>query len=51
MSIESFDPPSCWYNLSRYNEGSLCKLLLLEEYMLLSMLENCGLISQKKYWW
>ena len=30
MPIEPFHPPSYWYNLSSNNDGSLCKLLLLE---------------------
>ena len=43
MSILAFDPPSCWYNLSSYNIGSWCKLLLLEASILL----KCGLIRQQ----
>ena len=31
ISIEAFDPPSFLYNLSRNNDRSVCKLLLLEE--------------------
>ena len=42
MSIQAFDPPSYWYNLLSNNGGSVCKLLLLEEYIL-----KCGLIRQK----
>ena len=42
MPIQAFDPQSCWYNLLSNNGGSLCKLLLLEEYIL-----KCGLIRQK----
>ena len=30
MSIQAFDPPSCWYNLSSNNDGSFFQLLLLE---------------------
>ena len=33
ISIEAFDFPSYWYNLSSNNDISLCKLLLLEEYI------------------
>ena len=44
MSIETFDPPSYWYNLSSNNDGSLCKLLLLEKCIFLSILIKCGLI-------
>ena len=47
MSIEDFDPPSYWYNLSNNNDGSLCKLLLLEECIFLSILIKCGLICRK----
>ena len=31
MSIQAYDSPSFWYNLSSNNEGSLSQLLLLEE--------------------
>ena len=31
MSIEAFGPPSYWYIFSSNNDGSACKLLLLEE--------------------
>ena len=31
MSIQAYDSPSFWYNLSSNNEGSVCQLLLLEE--------------------
>ena len=47
MSIQAFDIPSYWYNLSINNDGSLCKLLLLEEWIFLSILLTCGLIHQK----
>ena len=47
MAIEAFDPPSYWYNLSSNNNGSLCKLLLLEGCMFLSMLIKCGLFRRK----
>ena len=47
MSIEAFDPPSYWYNLSSNNDGSLCKLLLLEDCISLSILIKCRLIRQK----
>ena len=47
MEIEAFDPPSYWYNLSSNNDGSLCKLLLLEECISLSILIKCGLIRRK----
>ena len=46
MPIENFDHPSYWYNLSRYNDGSLCKLHFLE-FFFSSMLEKCRLISRK----
>ena len=35
MLIEAFDPPSYWYNLLSNNDGSVCKLLLLEECIFL----------------
>ena len=47
MSIQAFDPSSYWYNLSSYNDGSLCNLLLLEECIFISILLNCGLIRQQ----
>ena len=47
MSIQAFDPISYWYNLSSNNDGSLCRLLLLEEYIFVSVLLKCGLIRQK----
>ena len=47
MSIEDFDPPSYWYNLSSNNEGSVCKLFLLEERIFLFILIKCGLIREK----
>ena len=47
MSIQAFDPPSYWYNLSNYNDGNLCKLLLLEERIFISILLKCGLIRQQ----
>ena len=43
-SSEVFDPPSYWYNLSSNNDGILCKLLLLEKCIFLSILIKCGLI-------
>ena len=46
MSIEAFDPPSYWYNLSSNNDGSLCKLLLLKECIFLSMLIKYRLIRR-----
>ena len=33
ISIKGFNHPYYWYNVSSYNEGSLCKSLLLEEYL------------------
>ena len=47
ISIEAFDPSSYCYNLSSNNDGSLCKLLLLEECIFLSMLIKCWLIRRK----
>ena len=47
MSIQAFDPASYWYNLSSNNDLSLCKLLLLEECIYISILLNYGLIRQK----
>ena len=47
MSIQPFDSPSYWYNLSSNNDGSLCKLLLLEDCISLSILIKCRLIRQK----
>ena len=47
MSSEVFDPPSYWYNLSSNNDGILCKLLLLEKCIFLSMLIKCVLIRRK----
>ena len=38
MTIEAFDSPSYWYNLSSNNDGRLCKLLLLKECMFLFIL-------------
>ena len=51
MPIEFFDPPSYWYNLSSNNDGSLCKLLLLEECMFLYMLIKYGLIRRNVVLW
>ena len=45
MPIETFNPPSYWYNLSNKNERILLILLLLEDY--LCILEKCGFISRK----
>ena len=47
MSIQTFDPPSCWYNLSSYNDGSVFKLLLLEERIFISIMLKCGLVRQQ----
>ena len=47
MSIEAFDPPSYWYNLSSNNDRSLCKLLLLEEHIFKSIMIKHGLIRRK----
>ena len=47
ISIEAFGPPSYWYSLSSNNDGSLCKLLLLEEWIILSILIKCELIRRK----
>ena len=45
MPIETFNPPSYWYNLSNKNERILLILLLLEDY--LCILEKCEFISRK----
>ena len=47
MSIQAYNTPSFWYNLSSNNEGSLCQLLLLEECIFHSILVKCGLIRRK----
>ena len=47
MSIQAYDSPYFWYNLSSNNEGSLCQLLLLEECIFHSVLVKCGLIRRK----
>ena len=47
MSIQAFGPPFYWYNLWSNNDGSLCKLLLLEECIFVSILLTCGLIRQQ----
>ena len=47
MSIQTYDSPSFWYNLSSNNEGSLCQLLLLEQCIFHSILVKCGLIRRK----
>ena len=47
MSIQAYDSPFYWYNLSSNNEGSLCQLLLLEESIFHSVLVKCGLIRRK----
>ena len=47
VSIQAFDSTSYWYNLSSYIDISLCKLLILEECILISFLLNCGLIRQQ----
>ena len=41
MSIETFDPPPYWYDLSSNNKRILCKLFLLEECISLSILIKC----------
>ena len=47
ISIQSYNSPSFWYNLSSNNEGSLCQLLLLEQCIFHSILVKCGLIRRK----
>ena len=47
MSIQTFDHPSYECNLSSNNDGSVCKLLLLEEYIFVSILLKCGFLRQK----
>ena len=47
MSIQAFDPQSYWYNLSSYNDGNVCKLLLLDECIFISILLKCGLLRQQ----
>ena len=47
MSIQAYDSPSFWYNLSSNNEGCLCQLLLLKECIFHSVLVKCGLIRRK----
>ena len=47
ISIQVYDSPSHWYDLSSNNEGSLCQLLLLEECIFHSILVKCGLIRRK----
>ena len=47
MSIRAFDPPSYWYNSSINNDEGLCKLLLLEECIFISILLKCGIIRRK----
>ena len=47
ISIQVYDSPSYWYNLSSNNEGGVCQLLLLEECIFHSILVKCGLIRLK----
>ena len=47
ISIQDFDTPSYRYNLLSYNDGNLCKLLLLEECTFISILLKSGLIRQQ----
>ena len=47
MSIQAFGPLSYWYNLWSNNDGSLCKVLLLEECIFVSILLTCELIRQQ----
>ena len=47
MSIQAYDSPSFWNNLSSNNEGSLCQLLLLKECIFHSVLVKYGLIRRK----
>ena len=47
MSIQAYDSPYFWYNLSSNNEGSLFQLLLLGECIFHSVLVKCGLIRRK----
>ena len=46
MIVKSLDPPSYWYNVSKYAVGSLCELIRVEECMFTSKLKICGLIHQ-----
>mgnify|MGYP005685002739 CR=1 FL=1 len=46
MSIQAFDPPSYWYNLSNNNDESVCESLLFEECIFISILLKCVLIRQ-----
>ena len=47
MTIQAFDPPSYWYNLSSNNNGSLCQLLLLEESIFLIYFNKMWTYSSK----
>ena len=47
MLIQAFDLPSYWYNLSSYNDGFFCKLLLLEECIFIYILLKYELIRQQ----
>ena len=47
VSIQAYDSPPFWYNLSSNNEGSVCQLFLLEECIFHSILVKCGLIRRK----
>ena len=47
-SIESLEPPSCWYNISDNGKGNVCGLFRLEDCVFLSIMRTCGLIRQRK---
>ena len=47
ISIQAYDSPYFWYNLSSNNGNNLCQLLLLEECIFHSILVKCGLIRRK----
>ena len=49
ISIQAFDHPSYWYNLSSYNDGNLCKLFLPDECIFISILLKCGLVRQQVF--
>ena len=46
-SIQAFDLPSYWYNLSSNKVGSMCQLLLLEECILYLYCQNLDLFVEK----
>ena len=48
MPIESLEPLSYWYNISDNDKGSLCELFRLEDCVILSIMNTCGLIRQKE---